>query len=222
MPKRVRRKDLKGPDEFLSFTQRALEYARQNEREVTIVVLALVGVVAVALGIRGYRSWQLGRAVQSFGRAYQEFAADHLERAADGFTAVASAWPGTPQGELALLYLGNCYADLRNDSAAKAAFTDLLAGTNDEGLRQIARYNLGVLKQKTGDTAGAAEEFHAAAATAGPLRGVAWFAGIRMQGTRGQSTDVASEHLGGAPGDGLFPEAREYAAAMLSAGSAGK
>ncbi len=215
MSKRVRRKELKGPDEFISLTQRALEYAKQNEREVTFAVLALVALVGAALGVRAYRGWQLARAEEALGRAYREMTENRLDRAAEGFTAVASGWPSTPPGELALLYLGNCEADLGRDEEAKASFTGLIGRTRDEALLQIAHYNLGMLKRKAEDTAGAMEEFRAAGTTVGPLQGAAWFAGVRIRERLGKADERPPGEEIRAVSEGLPAEVREYLAARV-------
>lgn len=214
MPKRVRRKDLKSPDEFLSLTQRVLAYARQNRREVIIGALTVVSLMALALGVRAYRNWQTGRASDALRRAYQELAADHLDLAADSFTVVASSWPSTLEGKLALVYAGNCYAELGRKAEANSTFTELLARTRDEEFRQIALYNLGVLKRETGDSAGAQEDLGAAAAVPGPLRGVAWLTKLRERKLGGELLEATEN----AVPSGLSPEAREYAASRLAAG----
>src|SRR5262249_16640991 len=122
MAKGIRRKELKEPDEFLSLSRRFLDYAREHERQLTIAVLAMVGVTVLALGARWYRSWQYRQAEAAFGAARLELAAQRLDTAADRFARVSAEWPSTPYGELALLYKGNCYAELGKDADARDAY----------------------------------------------------------------------------------------------------
>lgn len=212
MAKGIRRKDLKEPDEFLTLSKRFLEYAGAHERELTIAVLALVGIGAIALGIRWHRSWQLGKAEAAFGAARLELAAQRLPTAAERFAKVGAEWPGTRYGELALVYTGNCYAELGKDNEASSAYERALADGRDPVVRQIAHYNLGILKAKAGDKAGSAKELGAAAETEGPLRGAAWFA--RLSNGEPFVEDVSH---GIQAIDELSPEAREYVEAQIAA-----
>ena len=79
-------------------------------------------------------------------------------------------------------------------------------------MRQIAHYNLGLLKAKAGDKPGSAKELGAAAETEGPLRGIAWFA--RLSNAEPFVEDVSQ---GLKAIDELSPEAREYVEAQIAA-----
>src|SRR6266542_2996479 len=181
MAKGIQRRQLKEPDEFLTLSRRFLEYARQHEREVTFAVLGVAAVVGVALGVRWYRSWQENNAEAAFGAARHDFAAQNFDSAAAGFQRVVTTWPATSHGHLAFIYLGNSYAELGKTKEAEDAFLQALEQDSDDLLRQIAHYNLGLLKMKAGDKAGAAAELGKAANATGPLRGVAWFARLSTE-----------------------------------------
>ena len=212
MAKGIRRRQLKEPDEFLTLSRRFLEYARQHEREVTLAALGLVAVVALALGVRWYRSWEEGKAEAAFGAARRDFTAQRFDSAAEGFRRVTSNWPRTSHGRLAFVYLGNSYAELGKTKEAQDAFQQALQQDSDDLLRQIAHYNLGLLKMKAADKAGAATELGAAATADGPLRGVAWFARLS---TEQQFVEGVSEGMQ-AIGE-LSPETRDYVEAMIAA-----
>lgn len=212
MAKGIRRKDLREPDEFLTLSAQALEYAKQHEREVTLAVFGVIALVAVALGVRWYRSWQEAQAETVFGSARRDFSAQKFDQAAQGFERVSSAWPNTLHGRLALTYLGNSYAELGKTKEAEAAFEKALQNGSDPVLVQIARYNLGVLKGAGGDKAGAAKELGAATTLEGPLRGVAWFArlGSQQEFVEDVSTGLAAL-------DDLGPETRAFVEAQIAA-----
>jgi tetratricopeptide (TPR) repeat protein len=212
MAKGIRRKELKEPDEFLTLSKRFFEYARVHERQLTIAVLALVGIGTFAVGIRWYRSWQLAKAEAAFGAARLELAAQRLPTAAERFARVSAEWPNSSYAELALVYLGNCYSELGKDKEAGDAYAQALATARDPLVRQIAHYNLGLLKAKAGDKPGSAKELGAAAETEGPLRGIAWFA--RLSNAEPFVEDVSQ---GLKAIDELSPEAREYVEAQIAA-----
>jgi len=207
----TRRRELKEPDRFLTLSGRFIEYSRQHEREVTLAVIGLLAIVALVLGIRWYRSWQESAAETAFGAARRDYSAQHLDAAAVAFRKVADAWPGTSYGRLALVYVGNSYAELGKTAEATAAFQEALTRPGDPLVSQIAHYNLGLLKAKSGDKKDAAKEFAAAAETEGPLRGVAWFA--RLNATDQFVEDATS---GMQAISELSPEARQFVETQIA------
>src|SRR5687767_12382226 len=113
MAKGIKRKDLKElrePDEFLSISQRAIDYATAHERQVTAAVLAVVMLVALALGVRQYRTWQRAGAEEAFAVAYRSYADGKFEQAAGEFRGVHEQWPSTEPAGLARVFEGNAYA----------------------------------------------------------------------------------------------------------------
>ena len=92
----------------------------------TLAALGLVAVVALALGVREYRSWEESHAEAAFGAARRDFTAQKLDAAAQGFRRVTSDWPRTSHGQLALVYLGNTYAELGKTREAEDAFQQVL------------------------------------------------------------------------------------------------
>ncbi len=212
MAKGIRRKELKEPDEFLSLSRRFLDYAREHERKLTIAIFVMVGVSALALGVRWYRAWQYRQAEAAFGAARLELSAQRLDTAAERFARVSAEWPSSPYGELALIYQGNCYAELGKDAEAREAYAQALTRARDPVTRQIANYNLGLLKAKAGDKAGSAKDLGAAAEAEGPLRGAAWFA--RLSNAEQFVEDLSK---GMQAIDELSPDAREYVEAQIVA-----
>ena len=176
MAKGIGRKQLREPDEFLTLTNQALDYAKKHERELVYAAVGIAAVIALALGVRWYRGWQDEKAEAAFGAARRDFAEQHFDTAVKGFERVASEWRGTHFGTLALAYEGNSYAELGKTKEAEAAFRAVLDASREPLVQQIAHYNLGLLAAKAGDSKTAATELGAAAAIEGPLRGPAWFA----------------------------------------------
>jgi tetratricopeptide (TPR) repeat protein len=58
---RYTRKDLKGPDEFISTFGRTVAWAKENRTRVAAAVLGAVALVAVVLGARAYSRWEENR-----------------------------------------------------------------------------------------------------------------------------------------------------------------
>jgi tetratricopeptide (TPR) repeat protein len=211
MARGIQRRELKEPDEFLTITRRYLAYAQHHERQVTLAALGVIAIIAVALGVRWYRSWQESNAEAAFGAARRDYAAQKFDAAAQSFQKVSATWPRTAYGQLALVYVGNCYAELGKTKEAEDSFARALAGGGEPIVRQIAHYNLGVLKAHAGDKGAAAKELGSAADIEGPLRGVAWF-------TRLSATDQFVEDVGqGMQAIGeLGPEARQFVESQIA------
>jgi hypothetical protein len=170
---RLRRKDLKGPDEFQHATQRMVAYIGAHERELMVAIVAFVVVVAVVLGVRGYRAWRDGQASDAFRSAFQAYVADDVAVADSGFAGVIREWPGSRWSQLALVYQGELAKRRGEVQGASGAFSMLLETTREPALRQIAEYNLGVLKRSGGEAGAAVEHFRRAAEIEGPLHAAA-------------------------------------------------
>lgn len=208
----IRRRDLKEPDEFISLAHRALEFLKGHEKEATIAVLGFLAVSAVVFGFRTYASWQEQRAEAAFGAARKDFAARRFDTAANGFVKVSSQWPRTMYGRLALVYLGNSYAELGKADDAERAFRASLGVATDPTLRQAAYYNLGLLELKKGNKKAAASDLSQATEIEGPLRSAAWFARL---GSGERFVENVSSGMKAI--NELGPEAREYVDAQIAA-----
>ena len=213
---KIRRKDLKGPDEFLTATQRALAYARAHERETLLAIGAFVAIVAIVVGIRGYRSWRDGQAAEAFREAFRAYAAEDLVEARKGFETVSKDWRGGLWGNLALVYLGDAAVRTKDSAGAQAAFEQALESAREPSLRQIAEYNLGVIKRNAGDAAAANEHFRKAAGIEGPLRAAALVALAAAEGAPSAPPEARAE------ADELLPaEIREFVASRSLGAAAG-
>ena len=208
---KIRRKDLKSPDEFHTATQRALTFLGAHEREALMAVGALLALVALVLAVRGYRSWRDGQAEAAFRDAFRAYAAEDLTKAREGFQKVSESWFGT-WGDLALVYLGDSAMRTKDAAAAKVAFEKALESSGEPSVRQIAEYNLGVIKRNSGDAAGASEHFRRAASADGPLRSAAL---VALAATGGEGPPLVEAR---AEAEELLPpDLREFVAARAPA-----
>lgn len=202
---RLRRKDLKGPDEFQHATRRAFSYLLAHEREVMVAIVAVVLVLAVVLGIHGYRGWRDSQASDAFRAAFQAYVADDVAVASSGFAGVTESWPGSRWSQLALVYQGELAKRRGEREEASRAFSTLLEVTREPVFRQIAEYNLGVVKQGGGGS-GAVEHFRRAAEIEGPLQAAAVIAA-----TAGRSAADVLEGMSLADLEPVLPpELREF------------
>jgi tetratricopeptide (TPR) repeat protein len=192
---KIRRKDLRGPDEFETLTGRAVDVATQYR---TPLIAALVVLVALGLVVLAVSSWRASRnaaASEEFQRAHDVFAAGRFAEAAKAFAAVADEQAGTPAGRLARLYQGHALARQDDAAGAATAYGEFLATTSDADLlRQDALVNLGRAREATGDVAAARDAYGQAAAIDGPYTEDALLATARLDEAAGRTAEARATY----------------------------
>ena len=166
---RIRRKDLRQPDEFLTLSRRAVAYAEENRTTFFIVIGGIVVLLAAVLIFRAVRASRQASAAQAYAQAHVLLDDKKYADAATAFQQVADTYSSTSYAALSQLDAAN--ALLLADRAAEAAtayqkFLD--AGPPTDYLRQVALVRLGHAQEQDGKPADAARTFASAAELAGP------------------------------------------------------
>lgn len=200
---KIRRKDLRQPDEFETLTGKALSWAEDNRGIVIGIASALVALALIMLVVGRVRSTRNETAAIAFRGAHDQFEASKFNEAADAFAELAREYPSTPFGRLAGLYRGHALARQGDAAGAGSAYADFLASTSDDGyLRQEALTGLGRAREATNDSAGALEAYTQAAALEGPFRTDARLGAARMHEAAGHADEaraIYTELLKGSP-----------------------
>jgi tetratricopeptide (TPR) repeat protein len=193
-PKRVkiRRKDLRQPDEFETLTGRALAWAEENSRLLLGVLGAVAAVAVVVLLVNRVGAARNASAAEAFRRAKVTFDAGQMAEAASGFEGVSRDYPRAPFGRLAALYRGHALARQNQAAEAATAYSEYLASASVSYLRQEALTGLGRAKEATGDTAGALEAYAEAGNLDGAFRTDALLNAARLHEAAGHG-DQARE-----------------------------
>ncbi len=115
--KKVTKKELKKPDEFVSLTEQAFLFVSAHLRKFILGVAALIVIILVLVGLRWWGEKNEAEASQKFSLAIQNYgmaASPSREGAAldpkalvQMFDEVISKYPRTSAGKLSLLYKGN-------------------------------------------------------------------------------------------------------------------
>ena len=174
--KKIRRKDLRQPDEFFTVTGEALDWAERNRSAIVIGAVVVVALFLIGWGIRWYVDAREARAARDFYAASELFKREQWDAARDSFKAINENLPSTEYGRLAPLYAG--YAALRGDHAEEAAgFFRAFLGSNPstDALKQLAHLNLARALEASSDLEGARKELQAAVDIDGPARSDAAF-----------------------------------------------
>jgi tetratricopeptide (TPR) repeat protein len=168
--KKIIKKKLKEPDEFISFTDHAFRFiSRHSKRILTGGVILLVILVAFFL----FQKWEgkkEAEASQTFGAAleiyqtlnspYREGAPADYKSLQEKFDEVITKFPRTSSGKLALLYKGNIHLGLGEfDEAIKAYQTFLQKAGKEKLYTYLATEGLGYAYEGKKDYEKAAEAY---------------------------------------------------------------
>ncbi len=184
---KIRRKDLRRPDEFHSLSTQAAEWVQQN-RAIALGALGVIVAVFVAVGATGwYRSARAETAAERFHAAHATFESGKYSEAADAFGELERGYGGTPFGHLAGLYRAHALMRQGDAAAAATAYGEYLATSPPaEYLRQEALDGLAHAKEAGGDAAGALDAYTQAGQVSGPYRIDALLAAARLHDAAGQ------------------------------------
>jgi TolA-binding protein len=217
---RIRRKDLREPDEFETLTGRAVELAAAYRTPLAVGLAVVVAAGLVALGISSWRASERAAAAQAFQRTHEVFAVGRFAEAAQGFASVVEEHGGTPAGRLAQLYRAHALARQDDAAGAAAAYQEFLAsGPPGPLLEQDALLNLGRAREVTGDAAGARQAYEQAAGLAGPYTREALLGMARLDEAAGR-TEAAREVYARVLKDATEPDLRAFLSSKLPPASA--
>jgi tetratricopeptide (TPR) repeat protein len=188
---KLRRKDLRQPDELATLTGRTMSWARE-QRRVLVGVAAAALVVAVILAVAArVRANRHAAAAAAFGAAHASFEAGKFQESGEAFAGVARDYPSAPYGRLAGLYRGHALARQGEAQAASAAYAEYLATSPDPPyVRQEALAALARTREDSGDSPGALEAYTKASALEGPYRTDAVLGAARVHEALGHSAEA--------------------------------
>ena len=190
MPKnRIRRKDLKRPDEFVTLTTRTIRWFQANSRVAVPAAIVIVLVVAGVAVTSAFRSARERDANVDLSRALSAMRADDLSRAAQEFTEVANRWSPSLPGQLASILGANTVLRQGNVESAVSAIERLAGTANDLPvyLQQQVQFAWAAALESGGKWNEAADKYAAAAVLSGPYRGPAVLGEARTRELGGET-----------------------------------
>jgi len=167
---KLRRKDLREPDEFITLSRQAIRFAQENRPALLtgVGVLALVAVAVIAYQM--ISASRQGRAGVAYHAAHRLLADRKYPEAATAFQQLAASYGSTTYGALAEFQAANALLAASRASEAETAyqrFLDFPPAT--DYLRQAAQAGLAYAQEQEGRFADARTSFATAAAVPGPL-----------------------------------------------------
>jgi predicted negative regulator of RcsB-dependent stress response len=166
--RRVARKALRQPDQFISTFDRVGDWIRNNSIHLIFGALGLVVAVAIVFGFWSYSQHRQLAASREFYRALNALRDKDYQAAERDFGKVTSHYPGSKLGRLAKFYLGNTYLDEHQPGKACDVLRQYLSEGDHRLFRQMALMQLAVASEDIGNYAQAHSAYASAARLNGP------------------------------------------------------
>jgi tetratricopeptide (TPR) repeat protein len=168
--RRVSRKALKQPDEFVTTLDWYGELVARNLVRVIVGITAIVAAIAFALVVSLYSQHRRRIVSEQFYRAINALSDKDYKTAEEGFRALSRNDSSHALGNLASFYLAATYLAQNQTSKARDALRAYLADANNRLFRQMALTQLGVTDEDLGDNREAHTAYLKAASLNGPDR----------------------------------------------------
>jgi tetratricopeptide (TPR) repeat protein len=178
--RKLRRKELRQPDEFITFFENLSSFLLDNLVRVIIGACAAIALAAIGVGVYFYTQYQDRLVADQFYEAIT--ALDHKEykNAETDFSKLAEDHPHASLGRLARFYLAGCYMAEKDPAKARDALNQYLAGDDRPTFKSLALLQLGVAYEDLGQFQQAHQTYSEAAKLPGPQKMRAELAVARM------------------------------------------
>jgi tetratricopeptide (TPR) repeat protein len=198
------RRDLKGPDEFISTFGRTVAWCKENRMKVAAGTIGVVGVVALALGTQAYLQWKENKSARdlwpTLNRARHllqaPYAADPSQLAAveQFLQGHVSTHPNTRATVYSLYYLGSIAFFRGNYDLAITQFQAGIATGKEAGImRYLFRQGIASSLEAKGDFPGAAAAYRDAGAVAeGNMKTQSRMGEARVLGLAGKKSEATA------------------------------
>lgn len=200
--KRVRRKELRQPDEFVTLSRRVGDWARANQTAVQVGAAAFLALVLLVAGVRWYVESRDEAAADAFYGAMELFKREQWNEAQTSFTELADDYGSTSYGVLAQLYAGRAALNADKPADAIPLLRAYIGDAPDAALEQLARVSLARALEATGDGAAAREELERAIALQGPAGPEATILLARLEeanGAKDKAIELYQKYLADEP-----------------------
>ena len=201
---RLTRRDLKGPDEFITTFGRAVDWCKENRTKVAAGAIGVVVVVALALGTRAYLQWEENKSARDLWPTLNR--AQELLRAPSGANPSQLAaveqflqghvrrHPNTRATVYSLYYLGSIAFSRGNYDLAITQFRAGIATGKETGvLRYLLRQAIASSLEAKGDFEAAAAAYRDAGTVAeADMKSHSRLGEARVLGLAGKKTEAAA------------------------------
>jgi tetratricopeptide (TPR) repeat protein len=218
--RRLSRKELRQPDEFVSFVDAAGDFIAQNLGKVILGAIAILALVLFIVGLRFYVDQRNRLVAEAFYQAVNDL--DHKDYvvAAGKFMSIARDYPRTSLGRLASFYLANDYMAQKQPLKARDELQRYLGDDNQAPFHELALMQLGVANEDLGNYADARKAYEQAASLKGPERGRAEMNAARLMVREGDRAGAIAAYQGFIRENPFSPESASATEALARLGVA--
>ena len=145
--KKVIRRKLREPDEFISLTEQAFLFVTHHYKKIAVGGIIILAVLFSIFLFKKWEERREGEAYQKFSAAleiyqltsspYREGSPEEYKNAVEKFDEVISKFPRTSSGKLSLLYKGNVHLRLGEFEEAIKAYQAFLQKAGKEKLYRV-------------------------------------------------------------------------------------
>jgi predicted negative regulator of RcsB-dependent stress response len=168
--KRITRKDIRRPDQFVTLTGKILTIVAERRTEVLASAALIIAAVFVLLSWNLYQTRQNRLASQEYSKALALYHGGKHQEALDAFARVG-LYRSTIYSRLGLLYQASSHIALNEKDKALAALQDLLQRETKDGfLRQLTFITMAQIEEEAGKCTQAATNFGEAEKLNGPFK----------------------------------------------------
>lgn len=183
--KRITRKEISQPDQFITFTSRCFRFFAQYRARILLALSLVIAAFLTIWGFSLYSAHQNRLAAREYSRALTAYRGGKYLDALDGFARL-SAYRRSDYSRLALLYSAQSHIALKQPSEAVPVLQEFLEKERvNPYLRQLALVTLGYVHEKAGNCPQAVKAFTEARNLIGPLREDALLATARCSSQNG-------------------------------------
>ncbi len=218
--RKLRRKDLKQPDEFITLVEAAQHYINSHLGEILAGAAVIAAAIAVVVAIRFYQEHRDAAAANGFYQAFTALDTKDYKLAEERFEKLAHDAPGLQVGRLAHFYLGTCYLEQNELRRARDAFRAYLDGEHDPMFGSLAMLNLGVIYERMDELHEAEASYRKAAAMPGPEQLRAQLSVARVLAREGRAQAAIDEYRRFLNDHPYAPERQEAMEALANLGAA--
>jgi tetratricopeptide (TPR) repeat protein len=168
--RKLRRKELRQPDEFITFFENLRGLLLDNLAQVIIGACAVIALVATAFGVYFYMQYRDRLVADRFYEAITSLDHKEYKTAETDFSKLAEDHPGASLGRLARFYLASCYMAEKDPAKARDALNEYLAGDDRPTFKSLALVQLGVAYEDLGQFQQAQQAYSEAAKLPGPQK----------------------------------------------------
>ena len=191
---KIRRKDLKQPDEFMTAAFTVEDFVEHHLNKVITGAIAVLILAAALFLIYQHTNSVKKAAAQQLYEGFSALNAKDYKGAEQKFGALIEQHPSSSAAELGRFYLGIAYFNSGDLAHAQKALESYTQSDGPQSLRDLALMDLGVVYEQMGDYAKAAKTYGRAAALNGPESNDARIAVARVLQLQGKRAEAISAY----------------------------